>query len=162
LRSFAASSLALMLALSLPGIALAKPAVTLKLTGSVVTTTTDGKTQLTPVEKTELRPGDRVRWSIIARNGGDSGAYKLLTVEKIQPGTAYVAGSASASKAHAEFSLDGGKTWSAAPTVTVKDAQGNAVVKKADPSTFTTIRFVQDGALAAQSTEAYVYEVRVK
>jgi uncharacterized repeat protein (TIGR01451 family) len=162
LRSFAASSLVLGLALSLPGIAFAKPAVTLKLTGSVVTVASDGHTMLTPVDKTEIKPGDRVRWDIVARNGGDSAAYKLSTVEKIQPGTMYVAGSAVVPKGHAEFSLDGGKTWSLAPTVTVKDAQGNPVVKKADPATYTAIRFVQDGALAAQATSDDIYEVRVK
>ena len=162
MRSFAASSLVLALALSLPGIALAKPSVTLKLTGSIVTTAADGHTILTPVEGTELKPGDLIRWDVVERNGGDSAAMRLVTVEKIQPGTIYVDGSAGTPKAHAEFSLDGGKTWSASPTVTVKDAYGKPVVKKADPSLYTAIRFVADGALSPQATVAYAYEVRIK
>jgi uncharacterized repeat protein (TIGR01451 family) len=162
MRSFAASSMVLALALSLTGIALAKPNVTLKLTGSVVTMAADGHTTLTPVEKTELKPGDKVRWDIVARNGGDSAAQRLVLVEKIPTGTAYVDGSATGTKAHAEFSLDGGKTWSASPMVTVKDAEGKTVVKKADPSTYTALRFVAETTLGAQTSTAYVYEVRVK
>jgi len=162
MRSFAASSMVFALALSLTGIALAKPSVTLKLTGSVVTTAADGHTTSTPVDKTDLKPGDKVRWEIVARNAGDSAAQHLVLVEKIQAGTAYVDGSAAAPKAHAEFSLDGGKTWSVSPTVTVKDAEGKTVVKKADPSTYTAIRFVADATLGARTATAYDYEVRIK
>ncbi|MBV8581335.1 MAG: DUF11 domain-containing protein [Candidatus Eremiobacteraeota bacterium] len=161
MRSIAASSL-VVLALILPGIASAKPSVTLKLTGAVVTKAADGHTTLTPVEKTQPKSGDEIQYDIVANNAGDSPALRLVPVGKIPAGTSYVDGSARAVRAHAEFSLDGGKTWSAAPTVTVKRPDGTTVVKKADPATYTAVRFVTDGALAAHGSLGYSYEVRVK
>ncbi len=161
MRSIAASSL-LVLALVLPGIASAKPNVTLKLTGSVVTKAADGRAVMTPVEKVILKPGDEIEYDIAASNAGDSAALRLVPVGKVPTGTSYVAGSAKAPRGRAEFSLDGGKTWSAAPTVTVKHADGTSSVKKADPSQYTAVRFVTDGALAPHASAAYTYEVRVK
>ena len=161
MRSFAALSL-LVVALILPGIASAKPSVTLKLTGSVVTKAADGHTTLTPVEKVTLKPGDEVEYDIVASNAGDTPALRLVPIGKIPAGTSYVDGSAKAPRAKPEFSLDNGKTWSAAPTVTVKRPDGTTVVKKADPSLYTAVRFVTAGALAAKGNAAYSYEVRIK
>jgi uncharacterized repeat protein (TIGR01451 family) len=161
MRSIAASSL-VVLALILPGIASAKPNVTLKLTGSVVTKAADGHTMLTPVEKSQPKAGDEIQYDIVAANAGDSPAMRLVPVGKVPAGTAYIAGSAKAPRARAEFSLDGGKTWSVAPTVTVKQPDGTTVVKKADPSIYTAVRFVTEGAIAPHQAAAYTYEVRVK
>ncbi|HEX3468719.1 MAG TPA: hypothetical protein VHT05_11630 [Candidatus Elarobacter sp.] len=161
-RSIAASSL-VVLALVVPGIAFAKPSVTLKLTGAVVSKAADGHTTLTPVDQTPPRSGDEIEYDIVAGNAGTSAALHLVPVGRVPAGTAYVAGSAKAAGAHAEFSLDNGKTWSASPTVTVKDPNSGAtVVKKADPALFTAVRFVGDGALAPHRSTVYTYEVRVK
>jgi uncharacterized repeat protein (TIGR01451 family) len=159
MRSIAASSLVI-LALILPGIASAKPNVTLKLTGSVIAKAADGKVTHSPLAS--AKPGDQIEWDIVAVNAGDTPAMKLATVERVQAGTAYVAGSAHGSHAHVEFSLDGGKTWSAAPTLAVKHPDGTTTVRKADPSLYTALRFVADGALAPKGSESYTYEVRVK
>lgn len=161
MRSLAASTI-VVLALILPGIASAKPNVTLKLTGSLVTKASDGHTTLTPVEKAQPKSGDEIQYGIVAANGGDSPALRLVPVGRIPAGTSYVEGSAKAARAHAEFSLDGGKTWSAVPTVRVRQPDGSTVVKKADPSLYTAVRFVTDGAIAPHQSVAYVYEVRVK
>jgi uncharacterized repeat protein (TIGR01451 family) len=161
MRSFAASSL-VVIALILPGIASAKPTVTLKLTGSVVTKAADGHTTLTPVEKVSLKPGDEVEYDIVASNAGDSAALRLVPMGKIPAGTSYVDGSAKSPRARAEFSLDGGKTWSATPMVTVKQPDGTTIVKKADPSLYTAVRFLTTGPVPAHGSAAYTYEVRVK
>jgi uncharacterized repeat protein (TIGR01451 family) len=153
---------AVVLALISPEIASAKPNVTLKLTGSLVTTAADGHTTLTPVEKAQPKTGDAIQYDIVAANGGNSPALRLVPVGRIPAGTSYVDGSARGARAHAEFSLDGGKTWSAVPTVRVRQADGSTVVKKADPALYTAVRFVTDGAIAAHQSAAYVYEVRVK
>jgi uncharacterized repeat protein (TIGR01451 family) len=160
-RSIAALSL-VVLASVLPGIASAKPSVTLKLTGAIVTKAADGHTTLTPVEDAAPKSGDEIEYDIAASNAGTSPALHLVPVGRVPAGTAYVAGSAKAAGAHAEFSLDGGKTWSASPTVTVKEPNGTTVVKKADPALYTSVRFVSDGALAAHRSAVYSYEVRVK
>ena len=159
MRSIAASAL-VVLALVLPGIASAKPNVTLKLSGSVIAKAADGKVVHAPVAS--AKPGDQVEWQIAAVNAGDTPALKLATVEHVQAGTAFVGGSARGTHAHVEYSLDGGKTWSAAPTVTVKNADGTTAVKKADPSSYTALRFVSDGALAPKATDTYSYEVKIK
>jgi uncharacterized repeat protein (TIGR01451 family) len=161
MRSIAAVAL-VVFALVLPGIASAKPNVTLKLTGSLVTTAADGKTTLTPVDKVQPKSGDEIQYDIVASNAGDSPALRLVPVGRIPAGTAYVDGSAKAPRAHAEFSLDGGKTWSASPMVNVRQPDGTMVVKKADPSLYTAVRFVTDGAIAPHQAIAYSYEVRVK
>src|ERR1700694_2802184 len=161
MRTTAAASL-VAFALILPGIALAKPNVTLKLTGSIVTKAADGHTTLTSVEKVQPKSGDEIEYDIVASNAGDSPAVRLVPVGKIPAGTSYVDGSAKAARAHVEFSLDGGKTWSATPTVKVRLPDGTTVVKKADPSLYTAVGFVTDGAIAAHGSIAYSYEVRVK
>jgi uncharacterized repeat protein (TIGR01451 family) len=160
-RSIAASAL-VVFAFVLPGIASAKPSVTLKLTGAVVSKTADGHTTLTPVDQVPPKSGDEIEYDIAASNAGTSPALHLVPVGRVPAGTAYVAGSAKAAGAHAEFSLDGGKTWSASPTVTVKDPSGVVVVKKADPALYTMVRFVSAGALAPHGSAVYSYEVRVK
>jgi uncharacterized repeat protein (TIGR01451 family) len=161
MRSLAAV-ITVVLALVLPGIASAKPSVTLKLTGSLVTKASDGHTTLTPVEKAQPKTGDEIQYDIVAANGGDSPALRLVPVGRIPAGTSYVDGSAKAPRAHAEFSLDGGKTWAPVPTVRVRQPDGSTVVKKADPALYTAVRFVTDGAIAPHASAAYVYEVRVK
>jgi uncharacterized repeat protein (TIGR01451 family) len=145
-----------------PGIAVAKPAVKLTLAGSLVGKSADGHVTLTPVERITLKPGDDVEYAITAVNGGDSAATHFVPSAKIPAGTTYVDGSAKAPRAHAEFSLDGGKTWAAQPTVTVKGPAGTPVVKKADPALYTAVRFVTDGALEPHQSLVSRYDVRVK
>jgi len=161
MRSIAASSL-VVLALILPGLASAKPNVTLKLSGSLVTKAADGHTMMTPVERIQPKAGDEIEYDIVASNAGTTPALRLVPVGRIPAGTAYVDGSAKAPRARAEFSLDGGKTWSASPTVIVKGPNGAPLVKKADPSLYTAVRFVTSGAVAPRASVAYTYEVRVK
>jgi uncharacterized repeat protein (TIGR01451 family) len=161
MRSLAAASL-VVLALAVPGVVSAKPIVSLKLTGSIVSKAADGHVVLTPVDKVQPKSGDAIEYDIVAANAGDSPALRLVPVGKIPAGTAYVEGSAKAPRARAEFSLDGGKTWSASPTVTVRQPDGTMVVKKADPSLYTAVRFVTEGAIAPHQSAAYSYEVRVK
>ena len=161
MRSIAAVAL-VAFALVLPGIASAKPNVTLKLSGSVVSKAADGSTTLTPVDKVQPKTGDAIQYEIVASNAGDSPALRLVPVGKIPAGTAYVDGSARAPRAHAEFSLDGGKTWAAVPMVRVRQPDGTVVLKKADPALYTSVRFVTDAAIAPHQSAAYSYEVRVK
>jgi|SRR5579884_103618 len=162
MRRYAASALVVALALAAPAVASAKPSVTLKLTGSLVTKASDGHAVLSPVEKATLHPGDDVEYAIAATNVGSSPALKLSPAGAIPAGTAYVDGSARAAHARVEFSLDHGKTWSTAPTIAVKNADGTTSVKKAPVSAYTAIRFVSEAPLAPRASAAYAYEVRVK
>jgi uncharacterized repeat protein (TIGR01451 family) len=130
------------------------------LTGSLVTVV-DGHAKHSPVDNVVLKSGDDVEYDVIASNTGSSPALKLVPMAHIPAGTSYVPGSAKSARATAEFSIDNGKTWSAAPTVAVKSATGT-VLKKADVSLYNAVRFVQAGSLAPGSKALYSYEVRVK
>jgi len=157
-----AAVLLVVFALVVPEIASAKPSVALKLVGAVVAKAADGSTTRTPLEKAEPKSGDEIEYDIVATNGGESPALRFVPMGRIPAGTSYVEGSAKAPRAHAEFSLDGGKTWSAVPIVRVRLPDGTTAMKKADPSLYTAVRFVGDGAIAAHAVVAYTYEVRVK
>jgi uncharacterized repeat protein (TIGR01451 family) len=143
-----------------PALASAAPHVTLKLVGSLVTVV-DGHVKRAPVDNVVLKPGDDIEYDVVATNTGSSPALKFVPMARIPAGTAYVAGSAKAEHAAPQFSIDNGKTWSATPTVAEKTPAG-PVVKKADTALYTSVRFVQSGALAPGTRATYSYEVRVK
>jgi len=139
----------------------AKPNVALKMSGYVVQYS--GKTEkFVPIEQTQPRPGDVVRYVVVATNQGSDPAKKLIVAARVPAGTTFEGGSATSNAIlHPQFSLDGGKTWAATPTVSVHTPSGD-VTKKADPSTYTSVRWVFEQPLAARSSSTYAYEVRVK
>jgi uncharacterized repeat protein (TIGR01451 family) len=140
----------------------ARPDVALHLSATVVEKTSNGVEHNVPIEaSTKLKTGQLVRYTISAYNKGSDAALHLAPVGKVPAGTAYVAGSASDSASRVEFSVDGGKTWSTKPTVTVQSASG-ALTKPADPSSFTTIRWTSEKPLAPKGSTRFSYEVRVK
>ena len=140
----------------------AKPNVILKLDAELVQKDAKGVEKFTPVSSSELKPGETVRYDIVATNEGTDPASKLMPVGKIPAGTAYEAGSATASNAlRVEFSIDGGKTWSKSPTVKVV-TQSGTIEKKADPATYTSVRWIAEKPLAPKASVSYHYEVRVK
>jgi uncharacterized repeat protein (TIGR01451 family) len=143
-----------------PALAAAAPHVTLKLIGSHVTVV-DGHVKHEPVENAVLKAGDDVEYDIVASNTGTRPAFKLIPMARVPAGTEYVAGSAKGLHATPQFSLDGGKTWSAAPTVTEKTSAGT-IARKADAALYTAVRFVADGPLAPGARATYSYEVRVR
>jgi uncharacterized repeat protein (TIGR01451 family) len=143
--------------------AYASPKVVLHLAGSVVGKDAKGNPTIDPIDSdTILKPGEIVRYDIVATNTGTDPALSLKPVGKIPPGMFYEAGTASAAPASVvEFSLDGGKNWSKLPTVKVKTPKG-VVEQKADPATYTTVRWILQKPLAPKASVTYSYEVRIK
>jgi uncharacterized repeat protein (TIGR01451 family) len=140
----------------------AKPIVQLKLQGSVVEHDANGAEKLVSVSDTVLKPGETVRYDIVATNAGPDPAAKLVPLGRIPTGTEYEEGSASlSSAARIEFSIDGGKTWAVKPLIKVKTDAG-IVEKPADPSLYTMLRWVNEKALAPKASVTYSYEVRIK
>jgi uncharacterized repeat protein (TIGR01451 family) len=162
LRFFCASLAAL--AVSTAIVAEAKPVVQLKLQGAVVERDAAGTGEkLVPLAEAELRPGETIRYDIVATNAGSDSANRLIPTSRVPAGTEYEAGSASLSGAvRIEFSLDGGKTWAAKPLVSVKTASGAVVERPADPSQFTMLRWISEKALGPKQSVTYTYEVRIK
>ncbi len=162
LRSRVASVITLALVFLCSGLALAKPVVDLRLQGVLVERAASGVETTTPVANVALKPGETVRYTIVATNRGSDPALGLRPSAKVPAGTAYEAGSAAASgAARVEFSLDGGQTWSAAPKVKVQTPAG-VVEKNADPGLYTNLRWIVAKPLDPKSTLTYSYQVRVK
>jgi uncharacterized repeat protein (TIGR01451 family) len=157
-KVFAALLAALLMA---PVAASASPVVTVSLSGVYVGTNADGSPHLVPLDQERAHPGDRIRWEITAANSGDKPARGLVASGRITAGTAFVAGSGSPNGARVEYSLDGGRTWSPAPTVVVQTPAG-LVVRKADPGRYTAIRWVGGAPLSPGSANHYTYEVTVR
>ncbi len=143
--------------------AYARPNVQLHLVAESVGHDSKGEKTLDPIPAGEaLKPGEIIHYDIVALNAGSDPAVKLAPVGRIPAGMAYEAGSASTAPAFVvEFSLDGGKTWAKAPTVKVTTSSG-VVEKKADPATYTTVRWIMQKPLAPKASVTYSYEVRVK
>jgi uncharacterized repeat protein (TIGR01451 family) len=145
-----------------PSVALAKPPVAVALTGVYVDRGADGKERDVPVESRAAVPGAEIRYEITTSNTGSSTVYHVIPQGRVPAGTTYRTGSATVTaSARVEFSLDGGKTWSAAPTVTVHTAQGTKVVP-APVASYTAVRWVSAAPLRAGAATHYTYEVTVK
>jgi uncharacterized repeat protein (TIGR01451 family) len=145
---------------SVSAVASARPIVSLKLSAAVVHHDADGTIKLTPANGVTLSSGDVVRYEIVAANIGDHPADGVRPVDDVPAGTAFVAGSATGN-GKAEYSLDHGKTWSAAPTVVVHDKDGDHTVK-ADPATYTAVRWTTPSALKPGASEHFGFDVEVK
>jgi uncharacterized repeat protein (TIGR01451 family) len=141
----------------------ARPSVSLKLQADLVTRDDKGAQKLVPVpEGSVLKPGDEVRYIIVATNAGPSAATHLVPQGKIPKSTSYEIGSASRSDAlRVEFSIDGGKTWSVKPMVMAPSAAG-PVEKPADVSLYTMLRWIGASPLAPNTSKTYTYQVRIK
>jgi uncharacterized repeat protein (TIGR01451 family) len=147
--------------LASPVMVLAKPVIALHLSGVVVGKDAKGAEKLTPIAKASIVPGLTIRYLITATNQGDQPALNVVPLGKIPNGTEYQADSASSNAVRVEFSLDAGKTWSQHPTVRVHTPAGD-VVKPADPSMYTALRWITGKPLASKAAALYSYEVRVK
>jgi hypothetical protein len=86
-------------------------------------------------------PGERLRYSIVAKNTGDRAAAKLAPLTKIPAGERYIGNTAGTT---AEFSVDGGKTWSREPLVTVTNPGGALTQRRALPAPGARMIFTYD------------------
>lgn len=146
-----------------PGIALARPTLSLTMSAATVTRTADGREVDAPLgASTALRPGTVVRYTIDARNAGPDAARALRPQALVPRGTAFVeASDRGPAAASVEFSVDG-KTWSAHPTIVVRDPSGAATTVPAPASRYTAIRWVLAQPLAAGTGDRFSYEVAVR
>jgi hypothetical protein len=83
-------------------------------------------------------------------------------VGHIPHGTEFVAGSAKADGASAVYSIDGGKSYSAQPTIEQKQADGSVKRVPAPLAMYTDIRYEWADPLAQGGKLSASYKVRVK
>jgi uncharacterized repeat protein (TIGR01451 family) len=144
-------------ALTLPSTATA--AAHVALTVSVASVDLHGGSLIVGQTSASARPGQRLRYTIAAKNSGDRPALTLVPSTKIPPGERYVDGSAGAA---AEFSVDGGTTWAREPMVHVTNPGGAITTRRALASEYNAIRWIDPAPLPAGASTTFAYDVIVE
>ncbi len=108
------------------------------------------------------RPGDVIEYMLTARNDGTDPAFGVEMVNRVPPGTHYVGGSALGARTVIAFSIDGGATFGGEPIQTTeRRADGSIGKRTAEPSEYTHVKWVLQGALPPQQQARAVFRVQV-
>ena len=107
-------------------------------------------------------PGDVIRYTLTFTNTLDHAVRGLKVSNPIPAGLHLVGGTTWASRddARLEFSIDGGKTFSAQPTESVT-VDGRSVQRPASPERYTTVRWVVAGEVAPKAVVTARFEARL-
>ncbi len=141
--------------------AAARPDVKVLLSGAIER----GTGELVPIEKAStVNPGEILHWTIVSQNDGDGAAREYRAVGQIPHGTTLIAGSATADgTATVVYSIDNGKTFSPAPQIEEKQADGTVKLVAAPLSMYTQVRYEWADTLAGGGAKLNAsYKVRVK
>lgn len=146
MRTLRISSMMVFSLVLLCSVAFAKPQVEIKIVAEkemAVIKNGQKSTKMVPVKK--IASGETVQYTISYKNSGKEAAKDVVINDPIPEGTTYIAGSAT-DKGKLTFSIDGGKTYNAAPLVTYEVvAEGNRKEKRvAGTDLYTHIRWVID------------------
>jgi uncharacterized repeat protein (TIGR01451 family) len=135
-----------------------RPSVKVTLVGTVERDDTK-----VPVEKVALvKSGETLDWTITSVNEGNAPANDYKAIGKIPAGTQFVAGSANAEGSVAiSFSIDNGKSFSSAPTVNEKQADGTIKKVPAPVSMYDQIRYAWSAPLNEGDKLNASYKVRL-
>lgn len=109
-----------------------------------------------------VHAGDVVRYKLTFTNSAGRAISNVAIQNPVPAGLQFVAGSAKASRAdaRAEYSMDGGRTWSAQPMETVT-VDGRQVERAVAPERYTAVRWMVGGAVAPQAVVTAEYEARL-
>lgn len=108
------------------------------------------------------RPADVIRYRLVFTNVTGKPIRDVVLSNPLPGEMRFVGGSnrASAATARAEFSIDGGKSFSARPTVEVVE-NGRKVVKPADPEQYTNVRWTVGDWVQPGATVTAEYQTRL-
>lgn len=136
-----------------------RPEVKVRISGTV-----QRSSQNVSLEKVEsVKSGEILDWNINSANSGNASAQNYRVVGQIAPETVFVAGSARSEGAAAmQYSIDGGKTFSAEPMIEERQADGSLKQVPAPVSMYSQIRFEWAKDLPADSQLNAAYKTRVK
>jgi uncharacterized repeat protein (TIGR01451 family) len=112
-------------------------------------------------EKPVVTPGDVLRFNVNSENSGKSAAKNLVVTQPVPSKTTYQLQSALANGAQLTYSIDGGKTFVAQPTVTVKLENGQEVQRPAPAEAYTHVRWTYSEALAPAASFRTSFNVAV-
>jgi uncharacterized repeat protein (TIGR01451 family) len=109
-----------------------------------------------------VKSGETLDWTITSVNEGNAPANNYQAIGKIPAGTQFVAGSANAEGSVAvSFSIDNGKSFSSAPTVDEKQADGTFKKVAAPVSMYHQIRYAWSAPLNQGDKLNASYKVRL-
>ncbi len=114
-------------------------------------------------EKVSVQPGDVLRFTLNSKNEGDRPAANLVLTQPIPKGTQYVLNTAIANiPAQTTYSIDGGRSFVANPTVAVTLPDGKVETRPAPASAYTHVRWTVSQPLAALAATQVAYQVAVR
>ncbi|MBD2189075.1 DUF11 domain-containing protein [Pseudanabaena mucicola] len=112
-----------------------------------------------------LRPGETVRYVVTASNTSDRNIKKLVVTQPIPKSSIYVLGSATLPNIQGvkvDYSIDGGKTYTATPTIRVKNEKGEIVTVPAPDNMYTHVRWNFGDNFPAKTAVNATYQVRIR
>ena len=128
---------------TLPLAAQGRGSSSLVVTAQNVTAATSGR-----ADKSVAQPGDEIRYRLVFTNVTAGPVKNIQFVDPIPSGMVYVLGSATSDpRVHAEYSIDGGKSYSAQPVIAVVQ-DGKTVEQPAPRERYTHVRWTVLGSLA--------------
>ena len=111
----------------------------------------------------KVAPGDRLLYNLEIANQGDREARNPVAFGPIPAGTAFVAGTATQGhNIKVDYSIDGGKTYSASPTFTTLGKDGKPQTVPAPVGRYTTVRWMWNSVLPAGEQARVSYQVQVR
>jgi len=114
-------------------------------------------------DDTKVVPGDRILYNVRISNQGDRDARRPVAFGPVPAGTSFVPGTATrAAGLEVEYSIDGGKTFFASPTITIPGKDGKPETVPAPPERYTTLRWTWESPLPAGSKAGVSYQVQVR
>ena len=115
-----------------------------------------------PRREQAARPGDVLRYRLTFTNTAGREVRGVVLSDPVPSGLQFVGGSADADRADVavEYSIDGGRTWSARPMETVM-VDGQRVQRPAAAESYTNVRWTIGGAVAPGATVNAEFDARV-
>lgn len=109
-----------------------------------------------------VRAGDELRYTLTFTNPTDGPVRDIVLDNPVPEGLDFVAGSARIdhSEASLEFSIDGGQSFSAEPTIEVIE-DGRTVQRPAPPEMYTTIRWTVEGSVQPGEDVIATYDAKM-
>lgn len=108
------------------------------------------------------RPGDSLRYTLVFTNHASGAVNNVQFVDPLPSGLVYMLGTARADRpVRIEYSIDGGKSYVAQPTVSVME-NGARVQKPAPREAYTHIRWTVIGTLAPAGHVTAEFEAQVR
>ena len=116
------------------------------------------------VSADQVFPLDTIEYTLTYRNAGSASAAGINLIGPIPQGTIYLEETATEiEKARPTFSIDGGKSFQAAPvTYTVVNDEGVEEVKEATPDMITHVMWTMNESLEIGHEVVVSYRVQVK